>query len=147
MRNRMRSFLLSAVLLLLAASTALHAATTSKKFTWESEQWIPVNLSAEGVSIKEIRFEVEGGIHWNPLRAGKGPQAFVQVRNDSDHEMKFAVAVALFDSEGSLIAATESGHIGALDPDETAEVKMTFREVKRRFFESKKGEIVLETYR
>jgi hypothetical protein len=123
------------------------AATASKKITWVNEQWIPINISSEGVSIKDIRFEVEGGIHWNPLRAGKGPQCFVQVKNESGHDMHLAVAVALFDDKGDLIAATESGHIGELDANETAEIKMTFREVKRRFFEAKTGQIVLETYK
>lgn len=123
------------------------AATASKKITWVNEQWIPVGISSEGVSIKEIRFEVEGGIHWNPLRAGKGPQCFVQVKNESGHGMHLAVAVALFDDKGDLIAATESGHIGELDANESSEIKMTFREVKRRFFEAKTGQIVLETYK
>jgi hypothetical protein len=138
---------LGAILLVVCVCTVTQAATTSKKFTWQNEEWIPLNMSSEGISLKEIRFEVEGGIHWNPLRAGRGPQAFVQLKNESDHAMHLAVAVALFDGEGSLIAATESGHIGELDPGEDAEIKMTFREVKRRFFEAKKGEIVLETYK
>src|SRR5262249_50678083 len=112
-----------------------------------NEKWIPVNLTSEGIQIKEVRFEVEGGIHWNPLRAGKGPQCFVQVKNTSDHAMHLALAVALFDAEGNLLAATESGHIGDLDPNEDGEIKMTFREVKRRFFEAKTAQIALETFR
>jgi hypothetical protein len=123
------------------------AATASKKITWTNEQWIPVNLSSDGMSIKEIRFEVEGGVHWNPLRAGKGPQCFVQVKNEPGHGMHLAVAVALFDDKGGLIAATESSHIAELDPNESGEIKMTFREVKRRFFEARTGQIVLETYK
>jgi hypothetical protein len=123
------------------------AATSSKKVTWVNEQWIPVNIASEGVSVKDIRFEVEGGVHWNPLRAGKGPQCFVQVKNESGHGMHLAVAIALFDEKGDLIAASESGHIGELDENESAEIKMTFREVKRRFFEAKTAHIVLETYK
>ena len=106
-----------------------------------------MNLTAEGVEIKEVRFAVEGGIHWNPLRAGKGPQAFVPVKNTVDHEMKMAVAVALFDDKGGLLAATEASNIGALDPGEAKEIKMTFREVKRKFFEAKTAQIALETYK
>jgi hypothetical protein len=144
----MRSKLVVGVaLLVVGVCTATHAGTISKKFAWQNEQWIPVGLSSEGITVKEVRFEVEGGIHWNPLRAGRGPQAFVQVKNESDHAMRLALAVALFDADGSLIAATESGHIGVLDPGEDDEIKMTFREVKRRFFDAKNGEIVLETYK
>jgi hypothetical protein len=133
-----------ALMALLATVRAETVATTIK---WDNEKWIPVNLTAEGVQIKEIRFAVEGGIHWNPLRAGIGPQAFVQVKNTADHEMKMAVAVALFDEKGGLLAASESSNIGALDPGEAKEIKMTFREVKRKFFEAKTAQIALETYR
>ena len=136
---------LGAMLFVLTATT--HAVTIAKTIKWANEEWIPVNLASEGVELKELRFEVEGGIHWNPLRAGKGPQAFVQVKNTSDHAMHLAIAVALFDDKGSLVAATESGHIGALDPGESGEIKMTFREVKRRFFEAKTAQVALETYK
>ena len=139
------TFVLAGALWLLGAT--MHAETIAKSITWDNEKWIPVNLASEGVEIKEIRFEVEGGIHWNPLRAGRGPQAFVQVRNTTDHSMRLAVAVALFDGKGSLLAATESGHIGELDRGESAEIKMTFREVKRKFFEAKTAQIALETYK
>ncbi len=132
---------------LVALVATLHADTVGKTITWDNEKWIPVNLASEGIEIKEIRFAVEGGIHWNPLRAGIGPQAFVNVKNTSDHEMKMAIAVALFDAKGMLVGATESSNIGSLDPDESKEIKMTFREVKRKFFEAKKAQIALETYR
>jgi hypothetical protein len=61
--------------------------------------------------------------------------------------MKMAIAIALFDGKGTLVGATESSNIGSLDPDESKEIKMTFREVKRKFFEAKKAQIALETYR
>ena len=144
MRIRLMA-VLTVALLVLAAT--IHAETISKKVTWENEKWIPVNLASEGIEIKEIRFAVEGGIHWNPLRAGKGPQAFVQVKNAADHPMHLAIAVALFDDKGNLLAATESGHIGDLDRGESGEIKMTFREVKRKFFEAKTAHIALETYK
>src|SRR5262249_42491059 len=101
----------------------------------------------EGILLKEVRFEVEGGIHWNPLRAGRGPQCFVQVKNTSDHGMHLAVAVVLYDANGDLIAATEASHIREPDPGESGEIKMTFREVKRRFFDAKTAHIALETYK
>ena len=143
-----RSTLLVGAFILLSWMHAVtYGATESKKFTWQNDQWIPINLSSEGVVIKEIRFNVEGGIHWNPLRAGKGPQAFLSIKNDSDHPMHLAVAVALYDEAENLIAATEGGHIGVLDPGESDEIKMTFREVKRRFFDAKTGQVALETFK
>jgi hypothetical protein len=144
MRHIWKAALAIAVVTLVAT---LHGDTIAKTIKWDNEKWIPVNLASEGIEIKDIRFAVEGGVHWNPLRAGIGPQAFVNVKNTSDHEMKMAVAVALFDAKGMLVGATESSNIGSLDPDELKEIKMTFREVKRKFFEAKTAQIALETYR
>jgi hypothetical protein len=145
MRRTLR--ILAASLIVVSTVAMLHAATVSKKIKWANEEWIPVNLASEGVELKDVRFEVQGGIHWNPLRAGSGPQAFVNVKNKSDHEMRLAVAVALFDADGNLIGATEATHIGVLDPDEAGEMKLTFREVKRKFFEAKTAQIALETWK
>jgi hypothetical protein len=134
-------------LALVAFGAALRAETVGASIKWENEKWIPVAVSSEGIEITEVRFEVEGGIHWNPLRAGIGPQAFVHLKNGSDHEMKLAVAIALFDGKGTLVGATEASNIGSLSPGESKEIKMTFREVKRKFFEAKTGQIALETYK
>ncbi len=134
-------------LMLAAMTVTVRAETVAKTITWDNEKWIPVGLVSEGIELKEVRFAVEGGVHWNPLRAGIGPQAFVSLKNTSDHDSKLAVAVALFDAKGMLIAATESSNIGSLNPSETKEIKMTFREVKRKFFEAKTAQIALETYK
>ncbi len=137
----------AAALALLVLTAALRAETVSRTIKWDNEKWIPVDLTTEGITVQQVRFAVEGGIHWNPLRAGIGPQAFVQLKNGSDHEMKAAIAVALFDDKGGLLAASDSSTVGALDPGESKEIKMTFREVKRKFFEAKTAQIALETYR
>ena len=142
-----KAWKMSLALTALTLATTIRADTNAKTIKWDNEKWIPVGLSSEGVEVKDVRFEVEGGIHWNPLRAGKGPQAFVNVKNGSDHAMKMAVAVALFDDKGGLLAATEASNIGSLDPGELKEIKMTFREVKRKFFEAKTAQIALETYK
>ena len=129
------------------ASSSRSRETVSKKVAFENEKWLPLDLAAEGIELKEIRFAVEGGINFNPLRAGKGPQVFMPVKNTSDHGMKFAVAVALFDAGGGLVGATEVTYGGTLDPGESNEVKLTFRDVKRRFFDAKSAQVALETYK
>jgi len=83
-------------LMLVAMTATVRAETVAKTITWDNEKWIPVGLASEGIELKEVRFAVEGGVHWNPLRAGIGPQAFVSLKNTSDHESKLAIAVALF---------------------------------------------------
>jgi hypothetical protein len=55
------------------------------------------------------------------------------------------VAIALFDDRGSLLAATEITYGGSLDPGQTGELKLTFRDVKRRFFDASTAQVALET--
>jgi hypothetical protein len=143
----MKMRIVAAMVMVVAALSGLRADTVSKKVNWANETWIPVGLTSEGIQIKEVRFAVEGGIHWNPLRAGVGPQAFVSVVNGSDHDMKLAVAIALFDGAGNLLGATEATHIGNLSAGEKDEIKLTFREVKRQFFQAKTAQIALETWK
>jgi hypothetical protein len=143
----MRHVFAAVIVVVTLVAATLRAETVGKTISWDNEKWLPVSLSAEGIEIRQVRFAVEGGIHWNPLRAGIGPQAFVQVKNASEHESKLAIAVALFDAKGLLVGATESSNIGSLEPGEEKEIKMTFREVKRKFFDAKTAQITLETYR
>jgi hypothetical protein len=55
------------------------------------------------------------------------------------------VAVALYDEKGMLISASESNHLGDLDPGEEGEIEVMFRYVKRKLYSAKTVEIVLET--
>jgi hypothetical protein len=113
----------------------------------ENEKWIPLHLSSEGIEVPAIRFAVERGIHWNPQRAGKEPQAFMPIKNASDHEMKLAVAIALFDVGNAPLSATEITYGGSLAPGGTGELRLIFRDVKRRFFDAATAQAALETYR
>lgn len=134
------------ILFVVTGSAALFAETNSKRVGFENEQWIKVGLRSEGIEITEIRFKIEGGIHYNPLRLGKGPQCFVELKNAGSHEISAAIGLALFDDAGNLVAATESRH-GGLEAGDSAEVKMTFREVYRRMHEAKTVHVVLETWK
>jgi hypothetical protein len=140
-----RAFLVTTAILL-AASVA-HADTVSKKVRFDPGNAVPVTLVAEGLELQSVRFSVEGGLNLNPFtfKAGKGPQAFFTVRNSGTRAMDFGVAVALYDERGALIAATESSHLGELDPGEDTEVSVMFRYVKRKVYSAKTVEIVLET--
>lgn len=134
-----------AVAVLLPA--ALHGETNSKSVTFANEQWIKVGVKAEGLEVTEVRFKIEKGIHFNPLRAGIGPQVWVDVVNNGSHASDLAIAIALFDEKGILVGATESGHNGEIDPGEKAEIKMMFRELQHRILDAKTAHIAIETFR
>jgi hypothetical protein len=144
-RTTVRAFLVTTAILL--AASAAHADTASKKVRFDAGDPVAVTLSAEGLEIVSLRFSVEGGMNLNPFtfKAGKGPQAFLKLRNTGSKALDFGVAIALYDERGALIAASESNHLGEIDPGEDGEVSVMFRYVKRKIYSAKTVEIVLET--
>jgi hypothetical protein len=144
-RTTVRAFLVTTAILL-AASVA-HADTVAKKVRFDVGEPVAVTLTAEGLEVVSVRFSVEGGVNLNPFtfKAGKGPQAFLKLRNAGKRSLDFGIAVALYDERGALIAASESNHLGEIDPGEDGEVSVMFRYVKRKIYGAKTVEIVLET--
>ena len=134
----------AALTLLLAVPTA-HAETDSKKVRFDGSDTVPVNLVVQGIEVKNVRFSLEGGIKFNPFKTGKGPQAYLAVKNGGAKGLDFAIAIVLYDEKGAVIAASESNHLGDLDPGEEGEIVVMFRYVKRKIYAAKTVEIVLET--
>ena len=140
-----RALLVTSAILL--AGPAAHADTVSKKVRFDAGESVAVALAAEGLEVVSLRFSVEGGTNLNPFtfKAGKGPQAFLTIRNVGSKSLDFGVAIALYNERGELIAASESNHLGEIDPGEGGEVSVMFRYVKRKIYSAKTVEIVLET--
>ena len=134
-----------ATIAILLAGPAAHADTVSKKVRFDAGETVPVKLVVEGIEITSVRFSVEGGVKLNPFKSGRGPQAFLKVLNTGSKPLDFGIAVALYDEKGALIAASESNHLGDLDPGEDGEIQVMFRYVKRKVYAAKTVEIVLET--
>ena len=127
------------------ATPAAHADTDSKKVRFDAGEAVPVKLVVQGIEVGAIRFSIEGGIKFNPFKSGKGPQAFLTVKNIGTRALDFGVAVVLYDEKGAVIAASESSHLGDLDPDEDGEIEVMFRYVKRKVYTAKTAEVILET--
>ncbi len=136
---------LLAITTILLAGPAASADTVSKKVRFDGSETVTVSLSAEGIEVTSIRFSVEGGVKLNPFKTGRGPQAFLAVTNTGTREMDFALAVVLYDEKGAVIAASESNHLGDLEPGETGQIDVMFRYVKRKVYSAKTVEVVLET--
>lgn len=130
---------------LAVASSPASADTQSKKVRFDAGTTVPVKLVVQGIEVGTIRFSVEGSIKFNPFKTGKGPQAFMAVRNTGTQAFDFGIAVVLYDEKGEVIAASESNHLGDLDPGEDGEIEVMFRYVKRKVYAAKTVEIVLET--
>ena len=138
-----RALLVTTAILL--AGPAAHADTVSKKVRFDAATTVPVKLAVQGIEIDTLRFSLEGGVKLNPFKTGKGPQAFLRVRNVGTRSLDFAIAIGLYDEQGALIAASESSHLGDLDPVEEGEIEVMFRYVKRKVYTAKTVEVVLET--
>ena len=138
-----RALLVTTAILL--AGPAAHADSAAKRVRFDAGENVPVKLVVEGIEIESMRFSVEGGMKFNPFKTGKGPQAFLKVKNTGTKSLDFGIAVALYDEKGALIAASESNHLGDLEPGEDGEIEVMFRYVKRKVYTAKTVEIVLET--
>jgi hypothetical protein len=148
----MRYPYLMAVLALICLVTipAAHALgeTASKSETLTMERWETIDLEADGLVIKEVRFttDTKGTTGRFGLSATSGPYMTFVVYNNTAHEIDYGVAVAVFDRNGRLITAGNYSHTGELDPGERHEGTIVFGEVNRRYSEAYKYQIVLETY-
>lgn len=142
-RPVVRALLVGAALVV--AVPVAQADTDSKKVRFDAAETVPVKLVVQGVEIGTIRFSIEGNINFNPFKTGKGPQAFLSVKNTGTHAFDFGVVVVLYDEKGAVIAASESNHLGDLDPGEDGEIAVMFRYVKRKVYTAKTVEVVLET--
>ncbi len=138
-----RAFL--ATIAILLAGPAAHAETESSKVRFDAGETVPVKLVVEGIEVTSVRFSLEGGVKFNPFKSGRGPQAFLKVLNTGSKALDFGIAVALYDEKGALIAASESNHLGDLEPGEENEIEVMFRYVKRKVYSAKTVEIALET--
>lgn len=134
-----------ASIILVSAVPAALAETQSRRIRFDVGEAVPVKLVVEGIEISTVRFSIEGGMKLNPFKSGRGPQAFLTVRNTGAKALDFAIAVALYDEKGMLIGASESNHLGDLDPGEEGQIEVMFRYVKRKLYSAKTVEIVLET--
>lgn len=127
------------------ASPGARADTDSKKVRFDAGETVPVKLTVQGIEVGTIRFSLEGGLKLNPFKSGKGPQAFLTVKNTGATAFDFGIAVVLYDEKGAVIAASESNHLGDLDPGEEGEIEVMFRYVKRKVYAAKTVEVILET--
>jgi len=139
-----------AAVICLVVFPATHAwgETVSKSKSLTMEKWETVDLEADGLVLKEVRFttDTKGTTGRFGLSATTGPYMTFVVYNNTAHDVDYGLAVAVFDKNGKLITAGSFSHTGELDPGERHEGSIVFGEVNRRYTEAVKYQIVLETY-
>jgi hypothetical protein len=108
------------------------ANTGSARIRFAAREWLDVGLDVNGVRVDRLRLHPPGrlkGIFTKHQEANRGR---LVVTNRTDHKVSPAVAVAIFDADGHLLAAANTGmRTKALQPGESGEMDIHFGGVFR----------------
>lgn len=129
----------------IAVSAPALAGLRSVKVPFVKNEWTEVGLMQDRIHVLSYRISLATNVSMNPLKVGAGPAMFFNVKNEGDAPTDFSLAVALFDVEGSLVGAATGSHAGKLEPGESKEVKIIFRDVNERVPDAATAQVTLET--
>ena len=122
---------LGTMLLAAQLSPPLPAQIRSAKGPLVKDEVARVSLKNAGLVIHGYRFVRPARImQKNPFGDG-GPSLQVDISNEGTTSEDFGVVVALFDREGRLVGAGTGDHTGKLDPGESVQVKVPFKDVNQ----------------
>ncbi len=128
-------------LTLLLATFSAGAATLSKKFKFEKNKAVGIDLSAGGIRAESLIFEFPSSV----LRFQTANKARVTVVNPSTSNVRVGMAIALFDAEGDLVGAGTGGNKGGqVDAGETEEFSVFFYYVNEKIVSATTFQITLE---
>ena len=134
-----------ALLVLVAAAATLAPAgaeTNSARYKFEGNKWLALDLGVGDVRADTIRFEWPATI----MRVKTGYKANVKVVNASSRQASVGIAVAIYDRDSRLIGAGTAGTtLGTVDPGETTQFSVDFKDVTGRIEQADQFHIALET--
>jgi len=134
-----------ALLVLVAAAavfTPAGADTNSARYKFEGNKWLALDLAIGDVRADTIRFEWPATL----MRVKTGYKANVNVVNGSSRQASIGIAVAIYDQESRLIGAGTAGTtLGTIDPGETTQFTVDFKDVTGRIEQADQFHIALET--
>ena len=134
-----------AVLLVLAAGAAFTVAgadTNSARYKFEGNRWLALDLAVGDVRAETIRFEWPATL----MRVKTGYKATVKIANGSSAQARVGIAVALIDKDVKLIGAGTTGTtLGTIDPGDTGQFTIDFKDVTARLEQADQFLIALET--
>ena len=134
-----------ALLLLASAAAALTPAsadTNSARYKFEGNKWLALDLAIGDVRAETIRFEWPATL----MRVKTGYKATVKIANGSSRQASIGIAVAIYDRDSRLIGAGTAGTtLGTIDPGDTTQFTVDFRDVTARIEQADQFHIALET--
>jgi len=134
----------SLVLAALFFSQLLSAEIVTQKFNWSPANGIQrLRFDWNDIAISEIRFDL--GNTFKPLRVSSA-KAVVRVDNNSARDQQVGVALAVFDADGTMLAAGSGGiKVGDLDKGERDTFTVRFPYVYRNLKNASYFFLTLET--
>jgi len=134
-----------AMLLVLAGAAALTVAgadTNSGRYRFEGNKWLSLDLAVGDVRADTIKFEWPATL----LRVKAGYKATVKVANASSAQTRVGIAVAIYDKDSKLIGAGTTGTtLGTIDPGDSSQFTVDFKDVTGRLEQADQFHIALET--
>jgi hypothetical protein len=132
---------LACLLALLAVAAPLRAASNSARYRFEGNKWLALDLTVSDVQVKVIKFE------WPATLMGikTGYKATLKVANGSARQAAIGLAVVLYDQDGKLIGAGTGGTtLGTIDPGDSAEFTVDFKDVTERLEQTSQFDVALQ---
>jgi hypothetical protein len=135
---------LSLLLAALFFSQLLSAEITTQKFNWSPVNGVQrLRFDWNDLAISEIRFDL--GDTFKPLRVSSA-KAVVRVDNNSARDQEVGVAIAVFDADGTMLAAGSGGiKVGDLDKGERDKFTVRFPYVYRNLKNASYFYLTVET--
>src|SRR2546422_2679905 len=143
-RRPARILRLAGVLAVLAAAafSSASADTNSARYKFEGNRWLALDLAVGDVRAETIRFEWPATL----MRVKTGYKATVKIANGSSAQARVGIAVALIDKDVKLIGAGTTGTtLGTIDPGDTGQFTIDFKDVTARLEQADQFLIALET--
>ena len=134
----------SLALVALFFSHLLSAEIVTQKFNWSPANGIQrLRFDWNDIAISEIRFDL--GDTFKPLRVSSA-KAVVRVDNNSARDQEVGVALAVFDADGTMLAAGSGGiKVGNLDKGERDTFTVRFPYVYRNLKNASYFYLTVET--
>src|SRR6266568_7854842 len=134
--------LAGAVLVLAAFVPSALADTNSGRYKFEGNKWLSLDLAVGDVRADTIRFEWPATL----MRMKAGYKATVKVVNGSSGQVRIGIGVAIYDKDSKLIGAGTTGTtLGTIDPGDTSQFSVDFKDVTARLEQADQFHIALET--